>query len=200
MAEILIKNLPAKYEAIWQECLRLFSEGRPSDDIHARDTVEFILNYQGQLKFDQDILVPTAMMHDIGHTAILPEHFKFVTGGMKLVNSKLVHMLTGAKIAKNILAKVVYDPVKSKEIVDIISIHDSYQLSGINLEEIYNTDNKKIFHDIDMLDMFSQERLKKFKGLADAKTLKSGLEKNLKAFFYDEFRIMAEKRFGDLKL
>lgn len=100
-----IKNLPAKYAKLWQKCVPLLKQGRPDDLNHAKETAEFILQYKGKLKFDQEILIPMAMMHDIGHSAILAEHFKYITGPDKLTNGKLAHMLIGAKIAQELLIK-----------------------------------------------------------------------------------------------
>ncbi len=197
-----IKNLPEKYKPIWEKCIPLFKEGRPGDDLHATETVKFILNYKGKRKLDLDVLIPVAMMHDIGHSAILPEHFKYVTGTKKLINSKLVHMLTGAKIAKNILESVNYDKKKTAEIVDIISIHDSDQLSDLDVKKIYNTENKKIFHDMDVMDRFSEERIKTFMKMMkkmDKKKLMGLIKRSLDSFFYPEFRKIAEKKMKELE-
>ena len=49
--------------------------GRPGDVEHAAEMVNFILEYRGNLNLDKYILIPVAMMYDIGHSAILPEYF-----------------------------------------------------------------------------------------------------------------------------
>lgn len=198
-----IKNLPEKYQALWEICLPLLEQGRSGDAQHAKEVAEFILNYQGQMNFDLDVLIPTAMMHDIGHSAILPEHFEYITGFKKVVNGKLVHMLVGAKIAHDLLKQINYNLAKAMEIVDIISIHDADQLTGLNVQEIYNTEHKKIFHDIDSLDRFNLQRLSGFVGGAPnpemvAKTLKM-LEKFLSEFFYPEFRAIAETALKEIR-
>ncbi len=193
-----IKNLPIKYLELWKKCLPLLQKGRPDDDTHAIEVVEFVLNC-GKKDLDLDVLVPTAIMHDIGHSAILPEHFKYITGQEKIVNGKLVHMLVGAKIAKEILDSINYDHDKTAEIVDIISIHDADQLEKIDVEKVYNSENKKIFHDIDCMDRYNPERLKKIEKLnPDKKALFLVLEKGLKTFFYPEFRKIAEEKFKKL--
>jgi len=153
-----IDNLPEEYKRIWEESLPLLARGRPGDDMHAKEVAEYLLDYSGELKIDKAVLIPVAIMHDIGHSSILPEHFKFVTGEEKLINAKLVHMLVGAKIAKDILEKVGYDKEKASEIVDIISVHDADQMKGIELEKFYDSENKKVFHDIDCLDRYTKER------------------------------------------
>lgn len=196
-----IKNLPDKYQPIWQECLKLFPQGRPGDMEHAKQTVEFILNYKGSLKLNLDILIPVAMIHDIGHLAILPEHLKYVTGPEKIINGKLVHMLTGAKIAHDILIKLSYNPKLTKEIVDIISVHDSDQLTGIDPDKAYDSENKKIFHDIDVLDRFNDKRLKKYSEMfSDKDYIKGILDESLKVFFHDEFKNMAIEKMKTINL
>lgn len=199
---MIIKNLPEKYKKIWQECIPLFKEGRPGDDLHAIETVEFILNYKGDKRLDLDILIPVAMMHDIGHSAILSEHFKYITGTEKLINSKLVHMLIGAKIAKTILNSVSYDKKKIAEIVNIISVHDWDQLNKVDVKKVYDTENKKIFHDIDVMDRFSEERIevfiKKMEGM-DREKLMRLLKPSLDTFFYTEFREIAKKKMQELE-
>jgi len=195
-----IKNLPAEYETLWSLCAPLLQKGRLDDEGHAKETTEFVLNYKGDLKFDPEVIIPVAMMHDIGHSAILPEHFKYVTGGQKIANGKLAHMLAGAKIANDLLQDINYNPDKIKEIVDIISIHDWDQLDVPNAAAIYDTDNKKLFHDIDVLDRFNQARLEKYKISYQKEDLQKLIKQQLDVFFYPEFKKIAEERFKDLKI
>ncbi len=87
----------------------LLKGARPRDDKHAKEVAEFILEYNKEKKLNFDVLIPLAIMHDIGHCAIPQEHFKYITGRGKVINGKLVHMLAGAKIAKDILDSINYD-------------------------------------------------------------------------------------------
>lgn len=192
--------LPQKFKIIWRKCKPFLKKGRPDDLTHAHETTSFILNYKGNIKLDKDILIPTAMMHDVGHAAILPEHFKYVTGPEKIVNGKIVHMLSGAKIAQDILYAVNYDKKKTKEIVDIISIHDFDQLKFININKAYNSRNKKVFHDIDSLDRYTAKRIDNISSIyKDKDKLLNLLEEFLDLFFYKEFRIIAEQRLKELR-
>jgi len=195
---IKIKNLPEKYAVIWGKALPYLEKGRPGDDRHAAEVVELVLGYTGKV-IDKDVLVPTAMMHDIGHCAILPDHFKFVTGPEKLINGKLAHMLTGAKIASDILEEVGYPKDKAKEIIDIITVHDADQLKGISMEKWFDTENKKVFHDLDSMDRYTEARIKSFEKLYPVKEkLIQVLEESLNSFFYDEFRDLAKDRLTKL--
>ena len=197
----MIQNLPEKYKSIWEKSEPLLEKGRIGDTKHAAEVAEFILNYKGDLKLDLDIFVPLAIMHDIGHFTILPEHWTYVTGEKKLTNGKLVHMLTGAKVAKEILESVNYDKEKTTEIVDIISVHDADQIKGIELSDFYNSENKKIFHDIDCLDRFTEERLKGFIKMGmSAEYIKKVLLETIEKMAYDEFRKVAQEKMDSLDI
>jgi hypothetical protein len=195
-----IDNLPKKFEPIWKKALPLLKNGRPGDDEHAKETTEIVVKYKGKLKINKDVLIPVAMMHDIGHSAILPEHFAHITGPNKISNGKLVHMLAGAKIAKGILDSVKYDQKKSQEIVDIISTHDFDQLKGMDWKNVYNSVNKKAFHDIDALDRYTEKRIKNMASIySNRQELVDMIGKMLGLFFYDEFRKQAENGMVKLK-
>lgn len=195
-----IKNLPAKYAKLWQKCVPLLKQGRPDDLNHAKETAEFILQYKGKLKFDQEILIPMAMMHDIGHSAILAEHFKYITGPDKLTNGKLAHMLIGAKIAQELLIKTKYNLKKRREIVEMISTHDFDQIQGVDLKKIYNTNHKRIFHDIDVLDRFNPKRVKEFiKMYPDKQKLQKLFSGQIDIFFYPEFKRIAQGKISEVE-
>jgi hypothetical protein len=191
-------DFPKPYQKLWRACRPLLQAGRPSDLQHARETARLILDYRGRLKLDYSVLVPVAMMHDIGHIAILPEHFAFVTGPKKIANAKLVHMLAGAKIARDVLEKLKYDRKKIAEITDIISMHDADQIRGVDLKVAYNSRNKKIFHDIDALDRYTEERIRGFQKLYPRAEFLRILSESADNFFFTEFKELAAQRLKKL--
>jgi len=193
-------QIPKRFSKILEACKPYYETSRPGDLEHALETAKDILTYKGKLPLDLDVFIPVALMHDIGHAAILGEHFMYITGPKKLANGKLVHMLTGAKIASDILKQIGYDKKKSEEIVEIISIHDADALEGIDQKEFYNSNNKKIFHDFDRLDRFTELRLQKIKKLYSPKDLIPILQESLDGFFFAELRKIAEERMKNLAL
>lgn len=196
-----MNNLPKKYASVWKKCLPLLKKGRPGDLGHAEETVKLILEYNGRIKINKDVLVPVAMMHDIGHFLILPKHFKYITGFHKIANGKLVHMLVGAKIANDILSDLKYDEKKKNEIVDIVSMHDFDQLKGVDYKKAYNTVNKRFFHDMDSLDRYTEKRLQSLYTInKEREKSLILLQEFLNLFFYDEFKKRAEKRLEGIKL
>jgi len=198
-----INNLPEKYLELWNKCLPILEHGRDGDDQHAVEVAEFILNYKNETSeaLDLDILIPVAIMHDIGHSAILPEHFKYITGQARAVNGKLVHMLAGAKIAKDILDSIHYDPEKIQEIVEIISMHDADQLENTDIAAVYDSKNKKLFHDIDCMDRYNAERMEKLSKLCpDKDKMMATLQEGLKGFFDPELKKVAEEKLKNMVL
>ncbi len=195
-------DIPDKYKPIWEASLPLLKQGRPGDDEHAAETVANVLRFADIVPFDPDVLIPVAMLHDIGHSAILPEHFKYVTGSQKVRNGKLVHMLAGAKIARDILSAVGYPSDKSSEIVEIISMHDADQLTGLDdWRSLYDTSNKQVFHDLDSLDRYNERRLSKMVagGYYGREQMLNELRKMLDDFFYPEFRRLAQEELQKLE-
>jgi len=198
-----IKDLPEKYKPIWNKCIPLLEMGRAEDVNHAKEVVETILRYSKKIKMDLDVLIPTAMMHDIGHSGILPEHFDFIAGPKKIRNAKLVHMLVGAKIAHDILTELNYNKKKIQEIVEIIAYHDYDQIEGFELNHIYNTDNKRVFHDLDSLDRYNERRFKeiqsRYKTKEDRENVLKKLEQLLENFYNKEIKTIAKEGLDRLK-
>lgn len=193
-----LPQLSPKYKQLWKRCVPYLREGRPGDLRHSEETVKLIVEYHGAARIDKRVLIPVAMMHDIGHCVILPEHFQLITGSKKLVNGKLVHMLAGAKIAKDILRRVRYPEAKQKEIVNIIAMHDADQLTGINPRQVYQSTNERLFHDIDRLDRYTAERIASFEKLFPRKQLIALLYKDLRTFTYSDIRSRAKRQLESL--
>ena len=175
-------------------------KGRPDDLEHTQALVNSVQEYAERYDLEASVFIPVAMLHDCGHSAILPEHFKYITGSEKVSNGKLVHMLTGAKIAHDFLQELNYDQIKIQEIVEIISTHDFDQLNGADLEKVYNSENKRLFHDLDSLDRYTPLRLKNALSRYSSKEqLLSLLEKELVHFFHPELRRVAENNLEQLR-
>ncbi len=192
------ERLPEDIYAILQEALPCLQVGRPGDVEHVYDLLDEIMKYtSADFVLDLSILLPAAILHDIGHCAILPEHFVYLTGANKIKNAKLVHMLTGAKITRDILEKVGYPQEKTKEIVAIVAVHDADQIEGMGLQ-VYDTLNKKLFHDFDRIGMFNLERMEKYLSIGENRAKKDKLRTEIlnaiETIFYDELKVYAKKK------
>lgn len=189
-------NIPEKYHKIWEETVPYLKNCRKGDLEHCQKTAENVFQMGKDKGWNLDILIPVAMLHDVGHAAILPQHFYLISGPKKAPNAKFVHMLTGAKIANDVLEAVNYSLEEIKIITEIIAIHDSKDKS------LFDSFEKKTFHDIDRLDRFSPDILditsKEF-GLSKEETLDL-LEKELiPDIISDDFRLLAQEKLADLK-
>ncbi len=103
---------------------------------------------------DPEIAIPAILLHDVGWSALTEEMQLQAFGPGHVKKDKTlnrVHETEGVKIARQILAQVHYDDVKSEEILQIIDGHDS-RLTPIS-------DNDKIVKDADKLFRFSAEGL-----------------------------------------
>ncbi len=189
-------KIPKKYYKIWEEAVPYLEKCRSGDLEHCARIAEEVFRLGGDKNLDLDVLIPVAIFHDIGHSVILPEHFYLISGPKKEQNSKLVHMLTGAKIAKDILTKIAYPADKIKKIVDLIAIHDNQDRS------LFDSEEKIFFHDLDRLDRFSKYTLDTAKdefGLEPKEALDMLEEKLLPDLIGDDFKAEARKRLEDLK-
>jgi|GEM_PF-765063 len=195
----IIKKLEPKIKKLFEIALPYLEQGTPGTIEHVYDLINEVTNFKSdKIKIDSSILLPLAILHDIGHYAILPEHFPYLTGPAKIKNSKLIHMLTGAKIAKELLEEVGYDKAKSKEIIEIISVHDFDQLEGVDMA-VFDTENKRIFHDFDRIGQFNEERMKIFiknfvKDEKQLKKIKETISQTKEGLFFEEFKEIAEER------
>lgn len=189
-------KIPKKYQKIWEEATPFLKECRSGDLEHCARIAEEVFVLGQKEGLDLDILIPAAIFHDIGHSVILPQHFYLISGPKKEQNSKLVHMLTGAKIANDILVKLNYPLEKIKEVVDLIAIHDNQDKSKFDSKE------KIFFHDLDRLDRFSKYTLDSAEeefGLNSREVLNMLEEKLLPDLITDDYRKKAEERLKKLK-
>lgn len=127
-------------------------EGKPEDLMHSLSVLEsakLIAESPEQL----DLLVPFAILHDTGNSILLKEDLHYMQGKTIVENGKLFHGLAGAKIAHKILTQINYGEDLTKEIVDLIKIHD------LDDYELFKKRSWQIAKDIDYLDRMNVERL-----------------------------------------
>ena len=93
---------------------------------HTKIALRYALKLLKSEKGDEDVVIPAAILHDVGWK-VIPEHLHLTAFGPNPSNPKLtkVHELEGAKMARTILEKLHYPPKKVKEICQIIQGHDS---------------------------------------------------------------------------
>jgi HD superfamily phosphodiesterase len=140
-----------KFKTIWEKSLPY--QDKRDDKGHALIVTNFaeeILKFE---KGDENIVIPAAILHDIGWSQI-PENermslFNVMPGSEKDIELRIKHQIEGVKLAKIILEKVNYDSEMIKEVLAIISEHDTRK-DALSL-------NDSIVRDADKLWMFSPE-------------------------------------------
>ena len=136
-----------KYEDIFKKAARYLSTRK--NDIHVQVAYEFACRLLALYPdADEDIVLPAIILHDVGWNMVPEEKLLEAFGpNMKDKESHRLHEVEGARIAKEILESLNFDPVKIQEIVSIIEGHDSRK-EAMSL-------NDKLVKDADKLWRFS---------------------------------------------
>ncbi|MGD2272996.1 MAG: HD domain-containing protein [Desulfobacterales bacterium] len=130
---------------------------------------------------EEDIVIPAIILHDVGWQKI-PVSLQSMAFGPKATKLRLnrMHEVEGAKIAKEILEKINYDPDKTDRITRIIEGHDSRE-KAISI-------NDMIVKDADKLWRYSKSGfyidIERFEETVDEGL--NRLRKNLSNWFYTE--------------
>ena len=120
------------HRKIWN--LALPYQDKRDDKGHARTVVSFAIKLLKTEKADPDVVIPAAILHDIGWSRLSKkERFsifkpepaetgKTFSGDIEI---RKKHQDEGVKIARRILSKTKYNKTLVSEILEIISEHDT---------------------------------------------------------------------------
>jgi HD superfamily phosphodiesterase len=188
------------FRQIWE--LALPYQDKRDDPGHAEITTKYAGELVSLEGGNEDVIIPAIMLHDIGYSQLLKERrlqvFDQNTSKEVRLAVQMEHQSEGVKLAREILAKVDYPEELAKEILEIISQHDT--------REGFISQNEGLVRDADKLWRTSRE------GLAAAEARKKPDDKtdeesrwkktedgiNKSGYFYsDRARQMA---LADLKL
>lgn len=138
------------FKKIWEEAQAM--QDLREDKGHAEVVTEFAVKLCIILKANKNIVVPAAILHDIGYYGMDKTVLKdLMAGKLSDEQTKKIkdeHMEKGAAVAKEILEKLNYDQELLKTIIQIIKRHDSGG-DCFSIEE-------KIVRDADKLWRFSK--------------------------------------------
>jgi HD superfamily phosphodiesterase len=174
--------MKAIFEKIWR--LALPYQDKRNDKGHARIVLDFALKLVRMEKADENVVVPAAILHDIGWSQLpKKERLKvFVTKVNKETDFRIrrKHERLGVKLAKRILEKANYGPDLIGEILKIISRHDT--------RKSFVSANEGIVRDADKLWRYSRTGFgvdtKRAKGDSTGLYKKLKQRIGLKEFFY----------------
>lgn len=113
------------YQEIFKLAIPYLKNCRPEDLLHTRVVVSLVEEIiKGEnLGSQADILIPAAILHDIGWSQLDEE------GKVKRPpRARVKHMKEGVRIAQKILKSMGYPKEKMKEICQLISVHDNQYL------------------------------------------------------------------------
>jgi putative nucleotidyltransferase with HDIG domain len=119
--------MKAVFERIWR--LALLYQDKRDDKGHAKTVLNFALRLVKKEKADENVVIPAAILHDIGWSQLPKEErlsifVKETT--MKVATSlRIKHEASGVKMTRNILEGVKYDSGLTEEILEIVSRHDT---------------------------------------------------------------------------
>ena len=177
------------YQEIWYESLPF--QDKREDDGHARTVLHFAKLLLEKVDADSDIVIPAAILHDIGWSQMPKEKaMKFMDPELRLEVQQL-HEQLGASLARKILLELNYPEKKIDEICEIIGGHDT--------REGFLDKNDGIVRDADKLWRFSKlgfwtdVKRRPENGTEWAEKVKIIFLEKDEFFFSDEAREIAEQ-------
>ncbi len=183
-------NLTHTEESIFQAARQYL--GARDNEAHTLIVVDFALRLMMLYEADRSVVIPAAILHDVGWSRV-PEEIRLRAYGPWAEKSLTrVHEREGAKISEAILKGVGYDAIAAAKIAAIIEGHDT-RSDPLSMED-------QIVKDADKLSRFSRAgfaaRTKEF-GITDAQNyvrLENCLEEWL---FLPGSKTMARKELAD---
>ncbi len=174
------------FQEIWD--LALPYQDKRDDEGHAEIVTEYAIKLCRIENADLDVVIPAAILHDIGWSKIPKEEATKCLTGSKRGNAteraqlRELHQSHGVKMANQILKKVEYDTNLVSEVLEIISQHDT--------REGFISTNEGVMRDADKLWRFTERAF-----IADSKRLRLSNEEaiteaenylEIKDFFFSE--------------
>lgn len=139
------------YLKIWQLAKPYYRKGRSYNIAHVWWQMRHADKIAELEKLDKKLLLPIIILHDVGYAMV-----KQKNPNIKDRASKKLHMQEGAKIARQILEKVGYDPLLTQKIAYYVSVHDNWSLGD---DTPYRECREMaVFNDLDFLFVTSQFR------------------------------------------
>ena len=136
----------------------LLEKGRNGDWGHTIRVVEYGRYLLEHEEGDEEIVIPTLYLHDIGWSSVNFDDFRNASPERKRKTMSLSqHMKQGAVLAKPILDELRYDPQKIITIISIIAIHDEP-------DKIFAMKNPSatLIVEADRMDRYGPESIKRF--------------------------------------
>ena len=130
-------------------------QDKREDEGHAETVINFAIKLLETAEANQRVIIPAAILHDIGWSQ-LPDRQRLIIWNQNATIeekklARFAHQEQGVRLAKQILEEINYPQDKIKEILEIISQHDTRQ--G------FISKNEGLVRDADKLSRFSKNDL-----------------------------------------
>ncbi|WP_300464155.1 HD domain-containing protein [Desulfobacula sp.] len=136
----------------------LFNEAKPylsirRNEIHTQNVIDFAFKLLQEEKGDRDIVIPAAILHDVGWIKISEDNIRKAMGPNGDESIVRVHEEEGVKIAEGILEKHLNSHRKISEILEIISGHDTREDALSMNDKIVKDADKLSRYDVSFLNL-----------------------------------------------
>jgi len=192
------------HQKIWELALKY--QDQRNDKGHAEITLEFVQKLLALEKANPDIIIPAIMLHDIGWSQCTKEE-RFSASFDKKISPKreralrLKHQEKSVKLGRTILDQVNYDKQSVKQILEIVSRHDTGKKVS-SLEEMVVKDADKLWRFSEIGFWTGVKNLgnagMENAGPKEYKLLENSIDKN-GYFFTEEARKIARKELKQRK-
>ncbi|MBD3427020.1 MAG: hypothetical protein GF409_07330 [Candidatus Omnitrophica bacterium] len=145
------RKIKPSHLRIWEKVVPYYAKARPADLVHISWMMLEAARISRSEGLDEDLLIPIVLLHDTGYANCLSSE---KTRSFDR-DVKRKHMAESAKIAREILEEVNYDPALRDRIVHYVSVHDNWRF-GDNTPFRECTE-MAVFQDLDFTWMASKE-------------------------------------------
>ena len=112
-----------KYQNVWKLAVEYLSEGVLRDYVvHTKGVVKAMEMILKKEVGDPDILIPAAILHDVGWAKVPKKHQR-LGDKKKLLQATKLHIKYAPEIIRKILRPLDYENSRINEIIDIVNSH-----------------------------------------------------------------------------
>ncbi|MFA6249967.1 MAG: HD domain-containing protein [Candidatus Shapirobacteria bacterium] len=112
-----------KYKNIWNLAVKYLEKGINKDFvIHTEGVVKAMKLILKKEKGNPDILIPAAMLHDVGWAKV-PKKYQCTTNKTDKLQGMKLHIKFAPEIIREILKSLNYNVFQINEIIDIVKAH-----------------------------------------------------------------------------
>lgn len=128
------------YLTMWRQAIPYLRKGKKKDFImHTKWVIKSMEMLLKKEKGDENLLMPAAILHDVGWSKI-PLTLQKAIGGAKAKKAMELHLKYCPPIIEKILNKIGYDKTKIKKIIDIVLAHKFKSPRNINKRLLIDAD------------------------------------------------------------